>query len=299
MKMRTDVSSGGIAVSGRTDTPAPAATRSAMSRMPSTSTATRSSTIPRRGPPARSRCAAGSRRAGARAACSASTSNGTGSGGSSVPGGREPDQRLVQEVLDREPLVAHRLGDHRLRELLGRAPRRAGARTHPRSRAARCRGHACAGPRRARARASGSRCRRCRSWRCRPGAPAARRRPRGAAASSRRIAAGVVEHDLPRLGRGRAGPAPGEERDAELGLELADLLGHVRLDRPQRVRGRGERPLLVDRDQGLEMAQLHCRLLLRSIRPAPGWSIGHAPRRIDHLILDRTYQSNLLDRSGP
>ncbi len=181
-KITTDVSSGGIAVSGSTETPAPAATRSAMSRMPSTSTGTGSVT------PTRAcglldldaqRVARGRqherqlrqrlerhrvrRQLGARR--------------------REPDEVLVHQVLDREPLVAHRLGDDGLRQLLvehlGEQPLGRALVDAQLDARARARG----GRRRARGRASGSRCRRCRSWRCRPAAPGARRRPRGAAAA--------------------------------------------------------------------------------------------------------------------
>ena len=70
-------------------------------------------------------------------------------------------------------------------------------------------------------------------------------------------------------------PAPGEQRDAELGLELADLLGDVRLHRAQRVGGRGERALLVDGDQRLEMAQLH------DVPPSPPGRIS-SPSSVTH-----------------
>ena len=66
-----------------------------------------------------------------------------------------------------------------------------------------------------------------------------------------------LEHDAAELGGLRAAPAANEQRHAELRLELADLVGHVRLHGVQRV-GRGrERAFLGDREQGLELAQLH------------------------------------------
>ena len=93
--------------------------------------------------------------------------------------------------------------------------------------------------------------------RCPPAAPAARRAPR--AAGRARAGCGAPGRAPPGPTPSAVAPAaaPGEQRDAELGLELADLVGHVRLHRAQRVGGGGERALLVDGDQRVEMAQLH------------------------------------------
>ena len=66
-------------------------------------------------------------------------------------------------------------------------------------------------------------------------------------------APGPVEHDEPELGGLGTPPAAHQQRHAELVLELAHLVGHVRLHRRQRVGGGGERALLVDGEQGLEM----------------------------------------------
>ena len=59
----------------------------------------------------------------------------------------------------------------------------------------------------------------------------------------------------------RAAPAPHEQLGAELVLELADLFRDVRLDRGEGVGRRGERALLRDRKQGIEMSQLHAPIL--------------------------------------
>ena len=243
-----------------------------MSRMPSTSTATGSVTSRARGHLLdldAQRVAHGRQH---ERHARPSTSNGTGSGGSSMPGGASPTSASVEELLDREPLVAHRLGDDRLRELLvsTSASSRSDAPSLTRS----------SMPGRALAQVGDERGHEPPAR----GADDAEAGPADLQALQRgdvlvehlELApdpAGVGEHDLARLGRGRARPAPGEQGDAELGLELADLLGHVRLHGPQEVRGRGERALLVDRDQGLEVAQLHGRLL--SALASPGRR--HAP----------------------
>ena len=67
----------------------------------------------------------------------------------------------------------------------------------------------------------------------------------------------AVEHEQTELGRLGTAPAAHEQRHAELGLELAHLVGHVRLHRRQRVGGGGERALLGDGEQRLEVTELH------------------------------------------
>ncbi len=67
----------------------------------------------------------------------------------------------------------------------------------------------------------------------------------------------TVEHQQAELGGLGAAPAAHEQRHPELGLELAHLVGHVRLHRRQRVGGGGERPFLGDGEQRLEVAELH------------------------------------------
>jgi hypothetical protein len=70
-------------------------------------------------------------------------------------------------------------------------------------------------------------------------------------------AAGPLEDHLAALGRGRPPPAANQQVGAELLFELANLLGHVGLDRRQRVGGGGERTLLGDGEQGVEMPKFH------------------------------------------
>ena len=71
--------------------------------------------------------------------------------------------------------------------------------------------------------------------------------------------AGPLEHERAELGRHGSPPAPAEEGDAQLLLELADLVGDVRLHRVEAIGGRGERPRVLDRQQRVEVAQLHGR----------------------------------------
>jgi hypothetical protein len=70
------------------------------------------------------------------------------------------------------------------------------------------------------------------------------------------------------------GPAPAiEERRAELLLQVPDLEADGRLGQPDRVRRRGKASIVVDRDQGSQLAQFHVssrhcrRKMLVSIRP--------------------------------
>ena len=179
----------------------------------------------------------------------------------------QSDQCLLQKVFDREAAVVDRFGDDRLRELaldhfapqsFGRALVDAQAhagRPHPQ--VGNERGHE----------------------------PAAR----GADDAEARVArfetlqhgevgshrlqlalhtAPAFQHDRAELGGLRAAPPAHEQRDPELSLELADLVGDVRLHRVQSVGGGGERSFLRDREQRLEVPELH-----RASRPATGYSI--------------------------
>ena len=76
------------------------------------------------------------------------------------------------------------------------------------------------------------------------------------------------EHGAPRLGEegladlGERHPPAGarEQRGAELALEAADLLAHRLLPHVQALRGAPEVPFLGDREDVLELPQLHARL---------------------------------------
>ena len=70
-------------------------------------------------------------------------------------------------------------------------------------------------------------------------------------------AARALEHDQAELCGFGSPPAPDEDRHAELRLELANLVGDVRLHRVEGVGRGGERSLPVDGQQCLEMAELH------------------------------------------
>ncbi len=159
-------------------------------------------------------------------------------------------------MLDDETGVDHRFGDHRLRELaagdLGGEPLRR-ALGHPQRERRRLeaevghdRGHEPAADR----------------------ADGAERRVAGLETLEHRevgpegveLAADVtraLEHEVSELGRHRAAAAPGEEDHPELLLELADLVGDVRLHRVQSIGGPGERPGVLDRQQGLEVTKIH------------------------------------------
>ena len=67
----------------------------------------------------------------------------------------------------------------------------------------------------------------------------------------------TVEHQQTEFGGLCTAPAAHEQRHPELGLELAHLVGHVRLHRRQCVGGGGERPFLGDGEQRLEVSELH------------------------------------------
>ena len=68
----------------------------------------------------------------------------------------------------------------------------------------------------------------------------------------------------------RAPPIPHDELHAEVGFELAHVLGDVRLHRVEAIRGGGERALFGDRQQRLELPDVHADVLRpadRSRRP--------------------------------
>ena len=66
-----------------------------------------------------------------------------------------------------------------------------------------------------------------------------------------------LEHPHAELGRHGAPPIPHEELHAELGFELADVLGDVRLHRVEPVGGGREGALFGDREQRFELADVH------------------------------------------
>ena len=257
-------SSGGTAVSGSTDAPPPAATRSAMSRMPSTSTGTVSVTpVGGRGV-ARPRRAAGSRPAGGSAAARPASRSGTGrvpsigvSAGTSPTRPRRGGARR-RAAVDVTGSVTTACASSPV-EHLGASRSDAPSLT----RSCDARRDACAGRRRARARATGSRCRRCRSCACPVWRPCSIERSLAQRLELAADAAGPLEHRLAELGRDGAPPAPHEELDAELGLELADLLGDVRLDGVEAVgggreRARPRRPRAASRDGAAPRSVLRC-----------------------------------------
>ena len=59
------------------------------------------------------------------------------------------------------------------------------------------------------------------------------------------------------LGRHRSPPAANQQIGTELLFELADLLGHVRLNGRQHVGGGGEGALLGDGQQRVEVPEFH------------------------------------------
>ena len=65
------------------------------------------------------------------------------------------------------------------------------------------------------------------------------------------------DHAVAEFGGHRAPPVTDQELHAELGFELADVLGDVRLHRPQAVGGRGEAAFFGHREQGVELAYVH------------------------------------------
>ena len=267
--VRRPSSTGGTAVSGSTAMPAPAATRSAMRRMPSTSTGT-SSCTPRRAAAAsissaerihpRREDEAVARQVGHRERALADVGR----------RGRQADHRLVGEMLEDDARVLCGRGHDGERELAGHelAEEPLGrALVHEQSHAGRALREVLhelgdEPPARGAHHAEGR-------------VPDLQPLERGELLVQQVQLPSdpprPCQHDPARL-RGRRAAAPaGEQRDPELGLELADLVGHVRLHRAQRVGRRGERALLVDGHEGVEMAQLHGVpfAVLRGMKPLP------------------------------
>ena len=153
----------------------------------------------------------------------------------------EPDEVLVEEVLDDEARVDHRLGDDGLRQLpardLGREPLRRALGDAQRRAPGACR--------RRSATTAGTSHRLIVPTTPRVAWPVWRpwsiERSARRASSSRRTWRARSSTSVAELGRHRTPAAPGEEVDAELVLELADLVGDVRLHRVQAVGGAGER----------------------------------------------------------
>ena len=266
-----------------------------MSRTPSTSIGTRSSTR------------------SARAAVSTSSRNG-------LPGGRqdqrlasrasanaigsrasgrsarrdERDERLVAQVLDVQPRVAHRFGDDRARELalgdLAREPLRR-AFGQPQRQAGRVPAHLGNDHRHEEAA---------------HGADDAEGRVPGLEALQHREVlvqrldlaadrAGPFDHPHAELGRDGAPPAPDQQLHAELGLELAHVLGDVRLHRVQPVGGGGEAARLGHGQQGLELAHVHGVLLIRSGPVSGGPGTGPVAG-LTIAFTDRYYRFHAFDR---
>ena len=73
------------------------------------------------------------------------------------------------------------------------------------------------------------------------------------------------------FGRHRAAAVADQQLHAQLGLELANVLGDVRLHRPQAVGGRGEAALFGHREQGVELPYIHgWRRFLPDFEPPGG-----------------------------
>ena len=229
-----------------------------MSRMPSTSTGTVSVS------PAASAAASTSMRSGLGSGGStsgncANTASGTGSRWRSTSRPTRPMRSSSRRWLDDQPPVVHGFGDDGLRELavdqLGEEPlRRALVHAQPHTR----RAFAEVGDqRRHQPPARGADHAEPRV----PGFEPLQQREVGAHRLELAVhAAGALEHERAELGRLGAPAAAHEQRHAELGLELAHLVGHVRLHGRQRVGGGGERPLLGDREQRVEVSELHVTL---------------------------------------
>ena len=98
--------------------------------------------------------------------------------------------------------------------------------------------------------------------------PCSIERSRCSASSSLRIARARSSTFTPNSVGHRAAPVPHEQLHAELGFELADVLGDVRLHRVEAVGGGGERAFFGDREQRLELADVHARSSWAELRPA-------------------------------
>ncbi len=168
----------------------------------------------------------------------------------------ERDQLLVAQVLDVQTRVEHRFGDDRAGQLaFGDLGRESLGRAFGESQRHARRGAANLGDDRGHERPA-------------DGADDAKGRVPGLQALDHRdvlvqrveLAADrtcAVQHTSAELGRCGAAAAAYEQLDAELLLELADVLGDVRLDRVEAVGGRGEAALLGDCEQRLELAKVH------------------------------------------
>ena len=181
-----------------------------------------------------------------------------------APAGVGEDQRRLGELLDRDRRRDARAGRPRgtacprawPRGRQGRRRRRGARSGRPRARrrGRRRRPRRCSGRRRGSARpgawrrspgsarrsGSGGRWRRCRT---RPSRPSSRapRGPTAAPPRPPRACARRGEQEPARLGQLEALARADEQRDAELGLQPAHLLGQARLGHQQLVRGRRER----------------------------------------------------------
>ena len=95
--------------------------------------------------------------------------------------------------------------------------------------------------------------------------------------------AGPFDHAHAELGGHRAPAAANEQLHAELGFELAHVLGDVRLDRVEAVGGGRETALLGHREQGFELANVHDLAPLPSRSGAPGGSAQLSLLTIDPI----------------
>ena len=196
--------------------------------------------------------------------------------------GHERHEILFEQVLHPQAGIVDRFGDHRLSELalghLGREPLRRGLVDE----------HVHAG---------GPRLQRRDHRRREPAADRADDAQRGVAgfepAQHRDVLAecldlaadapGPVEHHGTELGCFGAPAVAHEQRNAQLILELAHDVGHIRLHGVEHIGSRGERPPLVDGEHRVEVAELHQQA--RSVGDLR--TIGHS---------DGLYRLELLDR---
>ena len=79
----------------------------------------------------------------------------------------------------------------------------------------------------------------------------------GGVAGGRERALGLGPQQPPGVGELQPAAGAHEQRDAELGLEVGDLLGHARAGEVQRVRGGGERAVLGRSEEVRELLQRH------------------------------------------
>ena len=98
--------------------------------------------------------------------------------------------------------------------------------------------------------------------------------------------AGPFDHAHAELGRHGAPPAAHQQLHAELGLELVHVARDVRLHGVQAIGRRRERALLGNREQGLQMTNVH----RRGLRPAGN------PGCTAICLTDRSYREKAFDR---